>query len=211
MCSPELSDLEISIWQEFVDNGVTLVGITAVNQGQIDQFVIDNGLTFPILKDTRSGPGIGTGIVYDQYYIPNQGSPYPRDFIIGTDGIVYYSNNEIDTQSMIAIIETLLDEQEVSVLDENSSIQQQLKLVKAYPNPFNSSININFNITNQSNIQKTIFDLNGRLISNNNLGIKRAGNQSIHWSPSDAISSGTYLYSIESQSNIINGKVLYLK
>ena len=117
MCSPELSDLEISIWQEYVDDGVTLVGITAVNQ-----FVIDNGLTFPILKDTRSGPGIGTGIVYDQYYIPNQGSPYPRDFIIGTDGIVYYSNNEIDTQSMIAIIETLLDEQEVSVLDENSSI-----------------------------------------------------------------------------------------
>ena len=211
MCSPELSDLEISIWQEFVDNGVTLVGITAVNQGQIDQFVIDNGLTFPILKDTRSGPGIGTGIVYDQYYIPNQGSPYPRDFIIGTDGIVYYSNNEIDTQSMIAIIETLLDEQEVSVLDENSSIQQQLKLVKAYPNPFNSSININFNITNQSNIQISIFDLNGRLISNNNLGIRRAGNQSIHWSPSDAISSWTYLYSIESQSNIINGKVLYLK
>ena len=211
MCSPELSDLEISIWQEFVDNGVTLVGITAVNQGQIDQFVIDNGLTFPILKDTRSGPGIGTGIVYDQYYIPNQGSPYPRDFIIGTDGIVYYSNNEIDTQSMIAIIETLLDEQEVSVLDENSSLQQQLKLVKAYPNPFNSSININFNIKNQSNIQISIFDLNGRLISNNNLGIRRAGNQSIHWSPSDAISSGTYLYSIESQSNIINGKVLYLK
>ena len=211
MCSPELSDLEISIWQEFIDNGVTLVGITAVNQGQIDQFVIDNGLTFPILKDTRSGPGIGTGIVYDQYYIPNQGSPYPRDFIIGTDGIVYYSNNEIDTQSMIAIIETLLDEQEVSVLDENSSIQQQLKLVKAYPNPFNSSININFNITNQSNIQISIFDLNGRLISNKNLGIRRAGNQSIHWSPSDAISSGTYLYSIESQSNIINGKVLYLK
>ena len=211
MCSPELSDLEISIWQEYVDDGVTLVGITAGNQGQIDQFVIDNGLTFPILKDTRSGPGIGTGIVYDQYYIPNQGSPYPRDFIIGTDGIVYYSNNEIDTQSMIAIIETLLDEQEVSVLDENSSIQQQLKLVKAYPNPFNSSININFNITNQSNIQISIFDLNGRLISNNNLGIRRAGNQSIHWSPSDAISSGTYLYSIESQSNIINGKVLYLK
>ena len=211
MCSPELSDLEISIWQEFVDNGVTLVGITAVNQGQIDQFVIDNGLTFPILKDTRSGPGIGTGIVYDQYYIPNQGSPYPRDFIIGTDGIVYYSNNEIDTQSMIAIIETLLDEQEVSVLDENSSIQQQLKLVKAYPNPFNSSININFNITNQSNIQISIFDLNGRLISNNNLEIRRDVNQSIHWSPSDAISSGTYLYSIESQSNIINGKVLYLK
>ena len=211
MCSPELSDLEISIWQEYVDDGVTLVGITAVNQGQIDQFVIDNGLTFPILKDTRSGPGIGTGIVYDQYYIPNQGSPYPRDFIIGTDGIVYYSNNEIDTQSMIAIIETLLDEQEVSVLDENNSIQHQLKLVKAYPNPFNSSISINFNIENKSNIQISIFDLNGRLISNNNLGIRRAGNQSIHWSPSHAISSGTYLYSIKSQSNIINGKVLYLK
>ena len=211
MCSPELSDLEISIWQEYVDDGVTLVGITAVNQGQIDQFVIDNGLTFPILKDTRSGPGIGTGIVYDQYYIPNQGSPYPRDFIIGTDGKVHYVNNEIDTQFMIAIIEMLLDEQEVSVLNEIKSIDQHLEFVKAYPNPFNASINITYTINHRSYMHLNIFDLNGRLISNQSLGLKESGDQYLHWSPTYSIGSGTYLYSIESENNIIYGKVLYLK
>ena len=188
-----------------------MVGITAVNQGQIDQFVIDNGITFPILKDTRSGPGIGTGVVYDQYYIPNQGSPYPRDFIIGTDGKVHYVNNEIDTQLMIAIIEMLLDEQEVSVINEIKSIDQHLESVKAYPNPFNASINITYTINHRSNIHLNIFDLNGRLISNQNLGLKESGNQHLKWSPNSSISSGVYLYRLESDINLIDGKILYLK
>ena len=121
--------MEVSIWQEYSDDGVTLIGITAVNQGQISQFVIDNGLTFPILKDTRSGPGIGTGVVYDQYYLPNQGSPYPRDFIIGTDGNVYYANNEIDTEYMIAIIEMLLAGENVSIKPGENSITPEIQSV----------------------------------------------------------------------------------
>tara|TARA_B100001142_G_scaffold268818_1_gene274156 strand:+ start:1313 stop:1633 length:321 start_codon:yes stop_codon:yes gene_type:complete len=40
--------------------------------------------------------------------MPNDGSPYPRDFIIGQDGTIEYANNEIDTDWMISIIEDLL-------------------------------------------------------------------------------------------------------
>ena len=63
----------------------------------------------------------------------------------------------------------LLDEQEVSVLNEIKSIDQHLELEKAYPNPFNASINITYTINHRSNIYLNIFDLNGRLISNQNL------------------------------------------
>lgn len=150
-------------------------------------------------------------MVYDQYYIPNQGSPYPRDFIIGTDGKVYYVNNEIDTQFMISIIETLLDEQEVSVLHEINSIDQYLELVKAYPNPFNASINISYTINHPSNTNLKIFDLAGRLILNQSLGLKESGNQYLKWSPNPSISSGIYLYSLESDRNLVNGRILYLK
>ena len=187
------------------------MGITAVNQGQIDQFVIDNGITFPILKDTRSGPGIGTGVVYDQYYIPNQGSPYPRDFIIGTDGKVYYVNNEIDTQFMIAIIEMLLDEQEVSIVNKFDSFKQNLELVKAYPNPFNASINISYTINHPSNTHLKIFDLNGRIILDQRLVSKESGNQYFTWSPKPSTTSGIYFYSLESDRNLLNGRILYLK
>ena len=127
--------------------------------------MIDNGLTFPILKDTRSGPGIGTGVIYDQYYIPNQGSPYPRDFIIGTDGNVYYVNNEIDTEYMIAVIEMLLAGENVGIKPRENYFTPEIQLVKAYPNPFNGSTNIIYTLSKPGNVSINIFDLTGRLIS----------------------------------------------
>ena len=207
--------MEVSIWQEYSDDGVTLIGITAVNQGQISQFVIDNGLTFPILKDTRSGPGIGTGVVYDQYYLPNQGSPYPRDFIIGTDGNVYYANNEIDTEYMIAIIEMLLAGENVSIKPGENSITPEIQLVKAYPNPFNGSTNIIYTLSKTGNITINIFELSGGLVSGFDLGLQKAGHQNFQWSPKEyrtvELPSGIYFYQIENGKTITDGKIFYLK
>ena len=207
--------MEVSIWQEYNDDAVALVGITAVNQGQISQFVIDNGITFPILKDTRSGPGIGTGVIYDQYYIPNQGSPYPRDFIIGTDGNVYYVNNEIDTEYMIAVIEMLLAGENVSIKPGQNIITPEIQLVKAYPNPFNGPTNIIYTLSKPGYVTINIFDLTGRLISGFDLGLQQAGRQNLQWSPSNysymELSSGMYIYQIKTGKTINDGKMLYLK
>ena len=40
--------------------------------------------------------------------MPNDGSPYPRDFVIDQEGIIAYANNEIDTAWMLAVINDLL-------------------------------------------------------------------------------------------------------
>ncbi len=49
-----------------------LVGITSVNQSQIDQFIEDTGITYPILQDESTGGGGGGpggfgGVTYDDY------------------------------------------------------------------------------------------------------------------------------------------------
>jgi hypothetical protein len=71
--------------------------------------VEENNITFPILFDPGSPGGVQGGETYDMYYLPNDGSPYPRDFIIDQQGIIQYANNEIDTQWMIDIITSLLE------------------------------------------------------------------------------------------------------
>ena len=40
--------------------------------------------------------------------MPNDGSPYPRDFVIDQAGIIRYANNEIDTEWMLEVIDTLI-------------------------------------------------------------------------------------------------------
>ena len=101
--------METAIWQSFKQNEVVVVGISNTNnQNTINNFISENSLTFPILFDTGSPGGVQGGDIYDLYYMPNDGSPYPRDFVINQDGIIAYANNEIDTAWMISVISDLL-------------------------------------------------------------------------------------------------------
>ena len=99
--------METSIWQEYQNEGLIVIGIS--NTMNIGNFVDENSLTFPILFDPGSNGGVDGGHTYDLYYLPNDGSPYPRDFIVNSEGILEYANNEIDMEWMIYIIENLLD------------------------------------------------------------------------------------------------------
>ena len=100
--------METTIWQEYQDDGIIMLGIiNTSNQTQIDNFVVENSLTFPILFDPGSGGGVQGGDTYDDYYLPNDGSPYPRDFIVDQEGILQYANNEIDTEWMIWVLDEL--------------------------------------------------------------------------------------------------------
>ena len=102
--------METSIWQEYNQNGVITIGIINTNnQNSINTFVQENSITFPILFDPGSSGGVQGGDTYDDYYMPNDGSPYPRDFIIDQEGIIQYANNEIDFEWMLYVISQLID------------------------------------------------------------------------------------------------------
>ena len=101
--------METSIWQEYNEDEVITIGIINTNsQNQINTFVEENSITFPILYDPGSSGGVQGGDTYDDYYMPNDGSPYPRDFIVDQEGIIQYANNEIDFEWMLYVIENLL-------------------------------------------------------------------------------------------------------
>ena len=81
--------------------------INTSNQTLIDGFIEENSITFPILFDPGSSGGVQGGDTYDDYYMPNDGSPYPRDFIVDQEGILQYANNEIDTEWMHYVLDEL--------------------------------------------------------------------------------------------------------
>ena len=100
--------METTIWQTYQNDGVIMLGIiNTSNQNQINSFVEENSITFPILFDPGSQGGVQGGDTYDDYYMPNDGSPYPRDFIVDQEGILQYANNEIDTEWMLSVLDEL--------------------------------------------------------------------------------------------------------
>ena len=67
-------------------------------------------------------------MTYDEYYIPNQGSPYPRDFIVDQNGILVYANNEMDTDYMLLIIDVLLAGEYVVMIDNDNYLPNTLDI-----------------------------------------------------------------------------------
>ena len=66
-----------------------------------------------------------------------------------------------------------------------------MSIQKIYPNPFNPSTNIEYNLPYLSNVSLTVYDLLGRQVEILHSGIQHPSNYTIIWDASK-YSSGTY-------------------
>jgi len=182
-----------------------------VNENQIAQFVTETGITYPILQDesTGGGPGGFGGVTYDEYYIPNQGSPYPRDFIVDQNGILVYANNEIDTEYMIYILEVLLAGEEL-VVDNPVAVPFQFELFPAYPNPFNPTTTISFRVDMLHATSLHIYDITGRVVDELVSGELGTGEHELVWGAAGQ-SSGIYFARLQSGSKVQSQKLILIK
>ena len=82
-----------------------------------------------------------------------------------------------------------------------------------YPNPFNGTVNIEFNIRPQDIVDAQIFDVTGRLIKT--FESFEYGSNKIMWNTnrnkSGELSSGVYFFIIRTKENLYSKKLLLLK
>lgn len=75
-------------------------------------------------------------------------------------------------------------------------VPAKFELAQNYPNPFNPSTKINFALPSNGNINLSVFDIDGRLVSNISEGFRTAGYYSLDFSAAN-LSSGVYFYKLE--------------
>ena len=84
-----------------------------------------------------------------------------------------------------------------------------------YPNPFNPVTNINFNLTEDTFLNITIYDIMGRHINQIINGNQKAGHRSIKWNSTNSkgqpVSAGVYFFRIEAEGYIKTKKMILLK
>ena len=81
---------------------------------------------------------------------------------------------------------------------------------QVYPNPFNPTVTIDYNLSNDIEISISVYNLKGALVDRLFKGKIVSGNHQIDWVPTN-ISSGIYVLRFESKSTIFNKKITYLK
>ena len=145
------------------------------------------------------GAGNSTTTIEYSYVDTNAGSGkiIYRLKLIDTDGSFSYSSAvEVNIISSI--------EGDVNLTPTQFSLSQN------YPNPFNPSTTINYSITKAGNVKITVYNAIGSTVATIVNEYKPAGNYSVQFNGTN-LSSGIYLYRLESGNYNATRKLIFLK
>tara|TARA_B100002051_G_scaffold22268_1_gene17360 strand:+ start:1094 stop:2080 length:987 start_codon:yes stop_codon:yes gene_type:complete len=99
--------------------------------------------------------------------------------------------------------------------EEQNFLPEQVTLYQNYPNPFNPSTTIRFFLENDAEASLTIYDANGKLISNLFKGFQIAGTKSYSWNGTNQsgqkVTTGVYIYSLDVNGVAYNKKMIFIK
>lgn len=97
-----------------------------------------------------------------------------------------------------------------SIGNSNTALVNGFKLYDAYPNPFNPTTNISFEVSRKMNVAINIYDLTGKLVQNLFSGVREPGKYEIQFN-AEKLSSGMYFYRVEADGFTETNKLVLLK
>ncbi|UCF64384.1 MAG: T9SS type A sorting domain-containing protein, partial [bacterium] len=145
-------------------------------------------------------------------------------FDIGSDSIITVWNDSLFQQYQFNfsynIIDLSLDPdhwilrtaQLIDSLDppSNGNIAQEFELYQNYPNPFNNQTKIKYFLSEDMEIEMSLYSLLGEKITTISTGMQTAGPHSLILNLSD-LASGVYLYKLQAGSQIATRKMILMK
>ncbi len=113
-------------------------------------------------------------------------------------------------------IHLVLNQEMPNVGVDNEIIMPKIvELYPAYPNPFNPITFIRYNLSQAGLVNLKIYDLMGREIRTLTAGFEYAGARSVIWDARDnngnLVSSGVYIYRLETAGQVQSNKLILLK
>ncbi len=118
----------------------------------------------------------------------------------------FYADGETDTLRQAFSLHTTS-----TAIGEQAGIPVHgFELLGNYPNPFNPTTAISYQLSAISRVELTVFDISGKTVQTLINERQEAGRHMVQFDAS-ALSSGTYLYQLRANGQIKTGKMLLLK
>lgn len=100
-------------------------------------------------------------------------------------------------------------------IDNSPALSTSFALNGNYPNPFNASTDICFTIPKSSDVDITIYNINGQKVRSFNMPKANSGYNSVIWNGKDndgeEISSGVFFYRIDYEDKYLSGRMTMIK
>ena len=101
------------------------------------------------------------------------------------------------------------------VVLSSDAVPMAYDLMQNYPNPFNPSTSIGFTLPADSHVSLNIYDMAGRLVTTLVEGSLDEGVHMVDWDGMDSagelVSTGVYIYALESSDMILTKKMILMK
>lgn len=149
---------------------------------------------------TENG-GLDWGVNEEMYPI------YIESATIGTDGNIYLGTGKA---GLFANTQSLSPPISISNEFEPSQIPKSFKILPNYPNPFNPSTTISYQLNSAERINLDVFNIVGQKIESYDLGLKQSGTHNFSLNLSNQ-ASGVYIIRIQSGSEVRSGKITLIK
>jgi len=182
-------------FRKSTDNGITWSAYTSVTNSymNLDSFF------FPI-----AGSPAGTKV---EYYFAAQDIALPNPLIstlpVGGSGINPPGTTAPPTRFSYTVVTT-------GISGNNNEIPKEFKLYNNYPNPFNPSTRIKFDVASQTNAKLIVYNILGQEVLKLFDGNLKAGSYSIELK-ADNLASGVYFYKLVTDSYVDTKKMLLIK
>jgi hypothetical protein len=92
----------------------------------------------------------------------------------------------------------------------SGNLPKVFALSQNYPNPFNPTTNIDFALPATEMVDLSIFNILGQKVVTLINGVRKAGTYSVQFDATE-LSSGWYIYRLQTESNILSRKMLLIK
>ena len=149
-------------------------------------------------------------------YSDNQGnyeirSVLPADYSMVISHIDFQSETRTvsiaNNEQVLVAADAVLFGRSITNVDDNNGIEEiqpEIKLENNYPNPFNPSTTIGFSINQAQQVKLIIYNMLGQQVKELINKFTQPGNYRISWDATDSngneVSTGIYLYSLETQN-----------
>ncbi len=136
-------------------------------------------------------------------------------FVANVSGVLYLGYNDVQFWDNYGYYIAYVRGGIITSIKESAENPNRFSLYQNYPNPFNPSTTIEYQVSKRSNVEVTIYDIDGRLVKTLLNSVQYPGQYSIQWNGQNdngnMVSSGTYFYQISSDDNQLVKKMLLLK
>ena len=130
------------------------------------------------------------------------------------DWDIYSKDNELNTSSLNGSYTVIIDRNLLSAIADGQ-LPVDFNLKQNFPNPFNPTTSIQYQLPEAGFITLEVFDVSGRKIKTLINSQQNAGYKTVMWNgTNDAgmpVSTGMYIYSLRSGDKVINKRMTFMK